>query len=275
VKVDDFFRFMVAAGHDFEVTREPWDLYISDPHDGSLGYEGFHDWELLQGRYALCLLFEYASTLGLVDVAYIAPAGVRRDFRSLWDADDLDFLSRYDGLLSFRLNPLGAYGLGLVEAYKPRAVPARASLTVLPSLQINLSKEALAPDEALLLGTYAEQASDTVWRLDCAKALAAVESGNQIAALRAFLQARDAQPLPETVESFLITTEQRARALVNTGTALLIACAEAEIADWIANHEHMKKLCPRAGERHLVVPVEAEEPFHKALRSLGYGMPRV
>jgi len=81
--------------------------------------------------------------------------------------------------------------------------------------------------------------------------------------------------LPETVESFLITTEQRARALVNTGTALLIACAEAEIADWIANHEHMKKLCPRAGERHLVVPVEAEEPFRKALRSLGYGMPRV
>ena len=180
MKVDDFFRFMVAAGHDFEVTREPWDLYISDPHDGSLGYEGFHDWELLQGRYALCLLFEYASTLGLVDVAYIAPAGVRRDFRSLWDADDLDFLSRYDGLLSFRLNPLGAYGLGLVEAYKPRAVPARASLTVLPSLQINLSKEALAPDEALLLGTYAEQESDTVWRLDREKALAAVESGHQI-----------------------------------------------------------------------------------------------
>jgi hypothetical protein len=275
VKVEDFFRFMVAAGHDFEVTREPWDLYISDPHDGSLGYEGFHDWELLQGRYALCLLFEYAATLGLVDVAYIAPAGVRRDFRSLWGTDDLAFLSRYDGLLYVRLNSLGAYCLGLVEAYKPSAVPARASLTVLPSLQINVSEEALTPDEALLLGTYAEQESDTVWRLDRAKALAAVESGNQIAELRAFLQARDAQPLPETVESFLITAEQRARMLVNTGTALLIACAETEIADWIANHALMKKLCLRAGERHLVVPVEVEEPFRKALRSLGYGMPRV
>ena len=62
--------------------------------------------------------------------------------------------------------------------------------------------------------------------------------------------------------------------LVNTGTALLIACAETEIADWIANHALMKKLCLRAGERHLVVPVEVEEPFRKALRSLGYGMPR-
>jgi hypothetical protein len=275
VKVDDFFRFMVAAGHDFEVTREPWDLYISDPHDGSLGYEGFHDWELLQGRYALCLLFEYAATLGLIDVAYVAPAGVRRDFRSLWGTDDLDFLSRYDGLLSFRLNPLGAYCLGLVEKYEPSAVQARAALTVLPSLQVNVSEEALSPDEALLLGTYAEQESDTVWRLDREKALAAVESGNQIAELRAFLQARDAQPLPETVESFIITTARRAQALVNKGMALLIECAGAEIADVVANHEHMKKLCLRAGERHLVVPVETEEPFRKALRSLGYGMPRV
>src|SRR3989442_3928132 len=90
--------------------------YQSDPHDGSLGYEGFHDWELLQGRYALCLLFEYAATLGLIDVAYVAPAGVRRDFRSLWGTEDLDFLSRYDRLLYFRLNPLAAYYLGLAEA---------------------------------------------------------------------------------------------------------------------------------------------------------------
>ena len=42
-----------------------------------------------------------------------------------------------------------------------------------------------------------------------------------------------------------------------------------------ANHELMKKWCLRAGERQLVVPVEAEEPFRKALHSLGYGMPRV
>ena len=131
VKVDDFFRFMVARSR-FRVTREPWDLYISDPHDGSLGYEGFHGWELLQGRYALCLLFEYAATLGLIDVAYVAPAGVRRDFRRLWGTDDLDFLSRYDGLLYFRLNPLGAYCLGLVEEYKPSAAAQRGLLTVLP-----------------------------------------------------------------------------------------------------------------------------------------------
>ncbi len=83
MKFDDFARFMQAAGFDFEVTREPWDLYISDPQYGSLGYEGYHDWEILQGRYTLCLLFEYAATLCLIDVAYIDPAGARKDFGHL------------------------------------------------------------------------------------------------------------------------------------------------------------------------------------------------
>jgi hypothetical protein len=45
---------MQAAGFDFEVTREPWDLYVEEQGHGSLGYEGFHDWLILQGRCAGC-----------------------------------------------------------------------------------------------------------------------------------------------------------------------------------------------------------------------------
>ena len=275
VQVDDFFRFMIATALRFEVTREPWDLYISDPQYGSLGYEGYHDWEILQGRYTLCLLFEYAATLGMIDVAYVNPAGVRRDYREMWGTDDLEFLSRYDGLIAFRLNALGAYGLGLAQTYEPDQIEARAQLTVLPSLQINVRAGALSPDEALLLETYAEKETDTLWRLDRDKAIAAVESGNYLAELRAFLQARDAQPLPEMVESFLTTTERRARALHNTGPALLIECADAAIADLVAHHECTKQLCQRTGERHVVVWAAAEEQFRKALHTLGYGMPRV
>ena len=37
---------------------------------------------------------------------------------------DLDSLSRYDGLHAVRLNPLGAYALGLTDTYKP-AEPER------------------------------------------------------------------------------------------------------------------------------------------------------
>jgi hypothetical protein len=274
VKVDDFFRFMIAAGFSFEVTRDPWNLYISDPQHSSLGYEGYQDWEILQGRYALCLLFEYAATLGMIDVAYVHPAGVRRDFRQMWGAEDLEYLSRYDGLIYVRLNPLGAYGLGLVNTYEPAQIETRAQLTVLPSLQVYVSGGVLSPDEALLLEAYAEQETDTGWRLDREKAIAAVESGNHIAELREFLQTRDEQPLPETVESFVITTERRAQALHKKGPALLIECADAGIADLVAQHERTKRFCQRAGERQVVVLAEVEEQFRKALHSLGYGLPR-
>ncbi len=205
----------------------------------------------------------------------IDPHGARLNFRGLWGADELDFLSRYDGLLYFRLNPLGAFCLGLASDYVPGELEARGSLTVMPNLQIQSTGDALSPDEMLLLDTYAEHESDDVWRLSRDKALSAVESGNQIAELQTFLASRDEQPLPDTVENFIVTTERQARALVNKGMAWLIECADAEVAEQVANHEVTQLLCQRAGDRHLVVQVEAEESFRKALRTLGYGMPKV
>ena len=58
---------------DFEVTHDPWKLYIGERQYGSLGYGGSHGWSILQGRYISALLFEYAATLGLLDVAYVCP----------------------------------------------------------------------------------------------------------------------------------------------------------------------------------------------------------
>jgi hypothetical protein len=275
VSFDDFSRFMQGAAYDFEVTREPWDLYIVDAHYGNLGYDGYHGWNILQARYLMAFLFEYAATLGLIDVAYINPVDARDDYMDMWGSEDLGFLSQYDGLVYFRLNPLGAYCLDLYEKYTPGEIEARVSLAALPSLQINVAIGEFSPDETLLLETYAEKESDKVWRLSREKSLAAVESGNQIKELREFLQARDEQPLPETVEGFIITTDRQARALKNTGVALLIECADTELAELIANHERTKKLCLRAGERHLVVKADAEEQFRKAVHLLGYGMPRV
>ncbi len=275
VEFDEFSRFMQASGLEFEVTREPWDLYIADAQYGSLGHGGYNDWNILQARYLATFLFEYSAALGLIDVAYIDPVGARLDYTDMWGTDDLDFLSQYDGLIYFRLNALGAYCLELADKYTPGELEARVSITVLPSLQINVSGGELSPDETLFLETYAEKESNTAWRLSRERALAAVESGNRIKELRDFLQARDEQPLPETVEGFIATTDRQARALKNTGTALLIECADAEIADLIAGHERTKRLCLRAGERNLVIKADAEEQFRKAVHLLGYGMPRV
>ena len=88
--------------------RALWRLYVVDSYFGSLGYAGSRTWDLVEGRYALCVLFEYAATLGLIDVAYTDPRGARDDYRALWGADQLSCLSRYDGLSAVRVNELGA-----------------------------------------------------------------------------------------------------------------------------------------------------------------------
>ena len=64
-------------------------------------------WPILQGRFILAMLFEYAATLGLIDVAYIAPQGPRNDYTRHWGTDEYECLSRYDGLHSIRLSTSG------------------------------------------------------------------------------------------------------------------------------------------------------------------------
>jgi hypothetical protein len=88
--------------------RALWRLYIVDSYYGSLGHAGLRAWDIVEARYALCLLFEYAATAGLVDIGYIDPRGARDDYRSLWGAGQYASLSRYDGLIAIRVNDFGA-----------------------------------------------------------------------------------------------------------------------------------------------------------------------
>ncbi len=271
IHVDEFIRFMQAVPFHFEVTEDPWRLYILDQEYGSLGYDSYHNWEIVQGRYLLCVLFEYASTLGMVDVAYVHPKGARRDFRHMWGTDDLGYLSRYDGLMYFRLNALGAYCLGVADTYETGWGQANTSLSVFPDRRVRLNG-ALSAEERLLLATYAVAETDRTWRLDGDRILSALENGAGEGELRRFLTERDDQPLPETVEGFLRGIERGASALKTGGTALLIECADAEIAARVVADSRLAKLCLLAGDRHLVVKTRSERAFRKALHALGYGV---
>ncbi len=275
VEIGEFSRYMRAADFQFEVTRDRWGLYICDPQYGSLGYEGYGGWNILQERYLLCLLFEYAAPLGVIDIAYEHPADARRDFKGQWGTDDLIFLSRYDGLRYFRLTPLGAFILGRADHYELHSEEPAVSLTVLPNRQIRIDQGDLSPDQKLLLENFAEPQGTGLWVLDEARAIKSVEKGARIAELRAFLAAGDPQPLPEAVEGFLAAVEQRGAACICKGTALLIECISLQVAEMIAQHSQTGKLCQRTGERCLVVPVDKEKAFRDALNAIGYGMPRV
>ncbi len=131
----------------------------------------------------------------MVDIAFVPPNGARPDYHSLWGTDDLDFLSRCDGLLLFRLNPLGAYCQGTAETYTPPPQEERLLLEVRPNREIVLLHPPLPPADMLTLEAFTEPSDEAFWQLDPAKILAAAEAGRPVSDLEVFLQARS-NPLP-------------------------------------------------------------------------------
>lgn len=272
VLLDDFSRFMRAADHVFVVAHDPWKLYLCERQYGSLGYEGSHGWNILQDRYMAAVLFEYAATLGIVDVSYFDPAEGHDDFRGMWGADELRFLSRYDGLNSFRITALGAYILGLDTTYQPVVQPSNVAISVMPSLQVTRVRGTLSAQDALLLELWAEPMQVDSWHLDRQKAVAAIEKGHDIEVLRQFLQNNDDLPLPELVDSFLLRCERDGHALKTGASAVLIECRDSETADHVAMHQETGSLCLRAGPKTLVVRNEHVGKFRERVHVLGLGL---
>lgn len=273
VVIDEVFRYMRSVGHRFEVTRNAWTLYIGDPQYGSLGYDGYGGWNILQARYALCLLFEYAATLGMVDVAYVPPAGARPDYHDMWGTDDLEYLSRYDGLAYIRLTPLGAYALGSVETYAPPALEHRPAFTVLANLDVVETGGGAAFSDRLALERYAHRTADRVWRLDREHLLAAAEAGESIEGVRAFLEARTATQLPPSVIGLLDEVADRTGRFVDRGAMRVIECTDPALVLRLASDRTTRGLCIAAGEHRLLVPTGSEQAFRRAVRKLGYAVP--
>jgi hypothetical protein len=271
-KVDDFFRFLVATDRDFVLARNPFGLYIAEHYYGHLG-QGGDLWEMLQGRYILVVLFEYVATLGWIDVAYVPPQGQRTDFGGLWGTDDMSCLSRYDGLLYVRINPLGAWCLGLAERYEMPAAPIVEVLRVLPNLEVVVTKLPVTAADRLLLDRFAEQQSEAAWRLTAAKMLDVLEQGGTLDELVEFLRTHGAAELPPTVQVFLDDLRQRAGQLRDLGTTRLVECADATVARMLAVDPQLGGRCQLAGERCLVFRASEETAVRKALRRLGYILP--
>ncbi len=121
-----------------------------------------------------------------------------------------------------------------------------------------------------MLESFADRRAETEWQFSIVRTLKTIEAGHDVRALSDFLQERDEQPLPDTVAGFFRDAVERAQALRDRGDAKLIECADAAVAERIANAEAVKNYCLRVGHRHLVVPSSREQHFRKELEKLGY-----
>ncbi|MGD8659026.1 MAG: helicase-associated domain-containing protein [Desulfobacterales bacterium] len=274
VKVDELLRFMQSKGLDYEVARYPWKLYIGDSHYGHL--DDYYSEPILRSRYLLAYLFEYAATLGLIDVAFTHPTGALADFHNLWGADCLEYLSCYDGLKYFRVNPLGAYVLGLSDGYDPPVFESRPVLTVLPNHEIVITDAiSLSPADKLFLNKVGKKASSSLWLLTLPTLLAAAQSGTDTKQVRAFLESRSSQPLPETVIQLLKDAVGRSTRLSYNGRAHLIACKDPALVQLISSDRKASKLCVAAAGDYIVVLPGKEKEFIKTLADMGYIVPQL
>lgn len=275
VAIKEFFRYMQAAEYDFQITRNPDSLSLDSSAFEELDYyEGTYRWGTFQGRYALCLLFEYVATLGMLDVAYVHPGKAKPSWGINNSYFDEKFFSRYDGLIYFRLTPLGAYCLGITDSYTLTTPEVRSQVRVLPNLEVVVTGEPLSQSQVLILDLYGEKVSDSVWRLTHQQLLNASTLGHSISELEQFLLTLSSEPLPETVQQLLADLKARTDSLTKRGTAILIDCADSALAVLIANDSRTKKYCLLAGESSLVVPLESETKFRNALQKLGYSLPK-
>ncbi len=273
--VKELMRSMHSAGLDFEVTRYAWKLYVGDAQYGRLDE---HDEQtIVKTRYLMVFLFEYAATLGIIDVAYIHPDGALSDYpRWDWGMDDATFLSRYDGLLYIRLNAFGAFALEMTDDYEAEPTATRAVLTVLPNHDVVVTDAPLlSPADKLFLEKIGRKKSSALWKLTRRTLLEAALNGTGIQEIKTFLESRSAQPIPKTVTALLDDAKNRSTGLEYAGRTHLISCKDAMIQKMVVSDPALSKLCRPAGETHLMILPGKENQFITALTRLGYIVPQL
>jgi hypothetical protein len=264
ITVDEVGRFMLSESYTFEMTNYDWKLYFGDPHYGLLDY--CDTWPLLQLRYLLIYLFEYGATLGLVDVSYKHPENARPEFRSCWGADDEPFLSQCDGLMQIRLNELGAYVLGISSEY---GAMEPLAFEIHDTDIIYTGKGAPTPDHSLYLDKIAGQIEVGRWHLSLTSLLNALKQGETLKEIKGFINQISLKNPGKPLEKLFKHAEERSSEVVDKGKVTLLACNR-EIRKQILTDKKMSTLCLPAGDHHLVISPEKEEPFAKYLEALGF-----
>lgn len=262
LSMDQVSRFCVIHYYDFEVIlRRGLGLYIVDSQYGILDTYS-NTWHILGEPYLLCILFEYAATLGMIDIGYKSPVDQRmKYYQDVWGADQLMFISRYDGLTHIRVNELGEYILGESDQF---------ALSI-PEVKINVSDDGVITVNGLfipldiksILDQCSKPVSNDKWMLSRESLATALESGGKLSDLKQLFTKYHAQ-LPAKITSLLSSVEQKASKLKLKDTLFLYECDTSDLADIIIR-EKSASYAMRAGARLIAIPQKKKEDFKKVL----------
>jgi hypothetical protein len=280
VAMDELLRYMRAERLLPAVERGTPALSVGSYtyYEDSWSYSSAKYWDVVIGSYLRATLWEYAATLGIVEIAYTRPEETPHDFGRLYGLDG-DFLSRYDGLLAFRLTNLGAYALGLSDEYTPlvAAISEAPILKVLPNLDIVITAaERALPSDRAFLERIAEEQSQNTYRLSRDQLLEAASGGLGLRQVREFLALKSGQAeaeFPQIVRVFLEDLEKRLSALREAGRMVMIEGDDPYLLTELSNQPGLRALAQLGsigGRTVLLVPEEQETAARRQLKKLGY-----
>lgn len=277
--IDEFIRYMRAEDKLPAIERTSLQHlfvgYVSsyDGWDESMPY-----WDVITGTYLRAAIWEYLATLGVVEIAYTWPEETLRDFESLYSLDE-DYISRYDGLLGFRLTNLGAYALGLTNGYTPPEAPViegPPTLVLLPNLDVVITDSVrLTRNERAFLGRIGTAESENVYHLSRELLLDFEESGASLEQVKKFLATKGGvgeEKFPQTVRVFFADIEKRLNAVRLRGRKIMLEGDEYVLTE-LARSRALRDIVElgRIGDRTiLLMPEEQEKAVRKQMKKAGY-----
>lgn len=273
ISITDFYRAIRVWHFDFDLENGTDKIYVGS-RSSNPWYEPWataeNQWLLTTGLYINTILMEYLAAIGAIDIAYTYPEYETFPGQA-YNYDELIY-SRYDGLLYFRINPLGAYLFGQADGYESSQPPASALFSIAPDGSISLlqPKEVSAAQQAQL-DQIAEGQGER-YRLSVPKLLAVLESSTDLEIQRSFLRQNNQGNLPVEVIALLEKIEADSKALRIATKSLTIQVRSAELAQQVLADPKAGKIARQLDDKTLIIPASRESAFRNALREMGYGL---
>jgi hypothetical protein len=220
----------------------------------------YYDYEVSWDRYEHPLIYTILSffgAIGMIDIAWGENTDVSADIGQRTP-------------VAFRLNPLGAYVLGLSDAYSVPAEPKakiEGGFTVLPDYTIvvpdsaNRLKHELYFEKLFTKVSATDEAS--VYRLDFETAVRAADSGLAIADLRKYLSASD-KPMPENVAAALNDWGKQV-GRIRLRQVTILECDDAALLEEVIRYKGMGEWVKEKIPAAVVVEDGATKKIKKAI----------
>ena len=266
IDINDFYRAIIIWDFDFEAEKTDYtNLHIGSRYYGEL--HGGNYWSIVNGLYINAIIWEYLGTIGAVDVAFAD------DEYASFIEDAYDILMSQSACLmgcSIFVSTSGErFCWDRRMNTRPHQPKQKALFTIDADKRLHLLAD-LLPNERLQLEAMAEPIDDKTYQLDELKLLTAVESGQPLDQLIAFLQANHQGEMETAVSNWLARLQKNQGAFKEVGTAVLIQLNQRGLQKLTQQDKTLAKLCQKVDAKTILVPSSKLTRFRKRLKELGY-----